>query len=340
MRRTVRRSTRGRAPRRAPADARTRLAALAAHYADADRRGEVYPAPPMPAVRERARGPRLGAAHVVDLAYESAHAPTYPGYDAEYFRYEENRTARARWFRGGGPRPVILCLHGWGGGAFWLEERAFPVAYLLRIGLDVVLFQLPMHGDRTPRQAARSGALFPGPHVVRTNEAFVQAIGDLRALATWLRARGAPAVGACGMSLGGYTTALWAGLDPELAFAIPIIPAVSMADLFWRHGRGDPTRQSAERVGVDRDALADAFGVHEPLRRAPKLPRDRLLIVAGRGDRITPPDHAEALWAHWGEPAIHWFAGGHLAQIGRGDGFRAIRRHLAGCEIGVRRSRR
>jgi pimeloyl-ACP methyl ester carboxylesterase len=52
------------------------------------------------------------------------------------------------------------------------------------------------------------------------------------------------------------------------------------------------------------------------------------MIVAGKGDRITPPDQAEKLWQHWNRCAIHWFPGGHLAQVGRGDAFRAVRKHL------------
>ena len=50
--------------------------------------------------------------------------------------------------------------------------------------------------------------------------------------------------------------------------------------------------------------------------------------VAGEGDRICPPDHAERLRVHWDGCAIHWFPGGHLAQVGRGAGFRAVRRLL------------
>ena len=57
---------------------------------------------------------------------------------------------------------------------------------------------------------------------------------------------------------------------------------------------------------------------------------ERLFILAGRGDRVTPPAQAEALWQHWRRPEIHWFAGSHLAQIGRGDGFRKLRRKLDG----------
>jgi len=323
MERAMSKSSRGRAPR----DARRRLLDLGARYrGGADR---FFPEPPPAEVTETPPGPRgarrIGGARAIDLSFPSTYPTHLPEYRDEHARYAENLTAHARWYHGGDRRPVVFCLHGWGGGAYWLEERAFVVPYLLRIGLDVMLFQLPFHGQRAPRQAPRSGALFPSAHVVRTNEAFGQAVWDLRALSAWLRVQGAPAVGVMGMSLGGYTTALWASVDPSLAFAVPMIPAVSMSALMWRHGKGSPQRRRAERMGIDQPLLDGVFEVHSPLARPVQLPRERLLVVAGRGDRITPPDQAEALWRHWGEPEIHWFAGGHLAQVGRGDAFRRVR---------------
>lgn len=328
--RLMERSMRRSGPRALPKDARERLTKLAETY-DASR-PEVdpvfFPSPRPPEVTERRRPARAGADRVRDLSFASGHIVFHDDYRETYVGYRENATVRTRLYSRGSSRPVVVCLHGWGGGAYWLEERAFLVSYLLRIGLDVALFQLPFHADRTPAQARRSGELFPGQHVVRTNEAFGQAIHDLRALAGYLRAAGAPLVGAIGMSLGGYTAALWATLDAELGFCFPIIPAVSMSTLMWRHGSRSPARLRAERAGVSQSLLDRAFAIHSPLTRSVLLPPERLLIVAGRGDRITPPDQARALWRHWHKPPIHWFPGGHLAQVGRGNAFRAIRRRL------------
>jgi pimeloyl-ACP methyl ester carboxylesterase len=178
----------------------------------------------------------------------------------------------------------------------------------------------------------RSGALFPSINPVRTNEGFGQAIHDLRGLSRFLRSRGAPAVGALGMSLGGYTTALWASVaGPDdiggIDFAVAMIPAVSMARLMWRHGDTSPARRAAAKAGITEDLLADAFAVHTPTTRPARLARDRLFVIAGRGDRITPPEQAEALAAHWGV-GVRWFDGGHLAQLGRGDAIRDVRREL------------
>jgi pimeloyl-ACP methyl ester carboxylesterase len=341
--RFMERRMRAGAPRdRELGDARARLIELARRYGD-DTLGtpsRFFPAPAAPAAGDVVET-RAGDG-VIDLHFPSTYVPFARSYLDEHERWRENLHVHARLHTRGAGRPALVLLHGWGGGAYWLEERAFVVSYWLRQGFDVVLAQLPFHGARAPRAhgeaTARSGALFPSAHLVRTNEAFGQAIHDLRALAAWLRGRGAPAIGAMGMSLGGYTTALWATIEP-LDFAVAMIPAVSMSDLMWRHGAHSPARARAEKAGVSGDLLDDVFRVHAPTTRPPLPARERLMVVAGQGDRITPPDHAELLRAHWGGCAIHWFPGGHLAQVGRGDAFRAVRRHLDALDLPGRSAR-
>lgn len=316
-------------PGRPPRDVRQRLGRIAAHYRELG--PSFFAPPPPPEAREvEVRRRTKGNTELLDVEIDSAYLASLPTYRDELLGYRENQRIRARLFRRRrrGAAPVVICLHGWGSGHYWLEERAFRVDRLLEAGFDAALFQLPLHYQRAP---GRSGALFPGPHVVRTNECFGQAIWDLRRLRAFLAGElGAPAIGVTGMSLGGYVTALWAGLDADLGAAVPMIPAVSMADLMWRHGAGSAMRERARRAGVDRDLLAAAFAVHAPLERPVALPPERLMIVAGRGDRITPPDQALALWRHWGEPRLHWFPGGHLAQLGRRRALAEVRAHLGG----------
>ena len=343
-----------RAPAIDPRDARARLVELAAAYRDGTLGvpSPFFPAPDTPEPRLTPVGDGPLGTQIVDLAYPSGYEPFLPAARALVDAVPENRTAHARWWTSGRGRPAIVLLHGWGGGRHWVTARTFVASYWLRHGFDVAAFVLPYHGARAP---GAPGALFPSANPLRTNEGFGQAIHDLRALARFLRARGASAVGAMGMSLGGYTTATWASVaGPDdaggLDFAVAMIPAVSMAQLMWRHGETSPARQRAARAGITEDLLADAFAVHAPTTRAPRLARERLAIVAGRGDRITPPEQAEALAAHWGVP-IAWFDGGHLAQLGRGEALRDVRRQLAalalpGCQprasgrVDARRARR
>ncbi len=325
-----------------PADAHRRLVELAAAYRD-DTLGapsRFFPTPPRPRLTRAAVSPT-----VEHLTWTSGYRPFLPAYRDEHHRWVENHTAHARRYthadthaEARGPRPALVLIHGWGGGAWWLEERAFAIGYWVARGFDVVAFQLPFHGERAPGgvgRGPRSGALFPSANVMRTNEAFGQAIWDLRGLALALRADGAPAVGAMGMSLGGYTTALWSTIDPALDFAVAMIPAVDLSDLMWRHGDDSPARRRAAAAGVSSTLLAEVFAVHAPTTRPCLVPPAHRMIVAGLGDRITPPDQAERLHAHWDQCAIHWFPGGHLAQIGRGDAFRAVRRHLASAGFGA-----
>lgn len=330
------RRMRGSTPQRLD-DARQRLVELVARYETGRDAARFFPDPGIPEVTETPEGSGPEGSRIVELAFASPYRPFLDDYLDEHLSHRENLTVHARLYSKGRGRPVLVCIHGLGGGAWWLEERAFAASYWLRQGLDVALVQLPFHGRRLPAGRAR-GSMFPSANVIRTNESFGQAVSDLRALRGWLESRGS-AVGVMGMSLGGYTTALWTTVDDRLAFAVPWIPAVDMADLMWRHGEESPARRRAAKAGVSADLLREVFAVHMPTGRPTLLPRERRMIVAGRGDRITPPDQAERLWKHWHECAIHWFPGGHLAQVGRADALRAVRRHLDTLDLPGRAAR-
>lgn len=323
-------------------DARGGLLELTARYNDGTLGvpSPFFPAPPPPAMVLTPQGEGPLGTQVVDLAWESQYEPFVPAARELHFRVRENLTAHARWWTSGRGRPTIVLIHGWGGGNHWVTQRAFVVPYWLRHGFDVAAFVLPYHGARAPEGGALA---WPSTNPLRTNEGFGQAIFDLRALAEFLRGRGASAVGAIGMSLGGYTTGLWSSIagpgEPGgLEFAVAMIPAASMARLMWRHGEHSPTRARAAKAGITEELLVDAFAVHAPTTRPVRIPRERLAVIAGKGDRITPPDQAEAFAAHWGV-AIEWFDGGHLAQLGRSEALRNVRRQLGALGLSGREFR-
>jgi pimeloyl-ACP methyl ester carboxylesterase len=249
---------------------------------------------------------------VSDLRWRSRFAPLGKGVAARYASHEENHVALARLFlRPHERHPAVVVIHGYLGGDFAIEERVMPVRWLLDQGLDVALFVLPFHGERRRRTLSRP--VFPSSDPRFTIEGFRQAVQDARWLLRWLLARGAPSVGVLGMSLGGYTTSLLATVEPRFAFAAPLVPLASLADFAREGGRlvGTPEQQALQY-----EALEGAFRVVSPLGRPAVIPPERLVILAGEGDRITPVAHARRLADNLGAP-LEVFPGGHLLQLGR-----------------------
>ena len=302
---------------------RERLARAREFYADprfVDDPGTFF-ATPAPLRAEERRLRRLVDGELVRLRFESAFVPVFPE-----AALAVDRAGVALWWRHRRPgHPAMLCVHGYAGGHLWLERLAFEARRFYRAGVDVVIYVLPYHGPRTAPGSGRSGNGFFSLDIVRTNEAFAQAIYELRAILRYCRAAGTGPVGAFGMSLGGYLTALLASVEPELAFAVPMIPLAALAEMMWAGDADDPRLALARSYGWNLDTLRDLTRVHAPLARSPLVPFDRRLIIAALGDAICPPAHADELWRHWGRPRIHWYPGGHLAQFRRGAALRAVR---------------
>ncbi len=274
---------------------------------------------------------RLRGGRVVDVRWDSAYATYLPELGDRYHKCESNRQAAARLWLHDEPRAALVLIHGYMAGQHAIEERMWPTSWLYRSGLDLALFVLPFHGVRAI--ARRSGPPpFPGSDPRLSNEGFRQAMGDFRDLVARLRRDGRE-VGVMGMSLGGYTTALAATVEPSLACAVPVIPLGSLADFARDQGRlGSNDAEAA----LEHAALEAAQAVVSPLQRRPAIEPRRVLVVGARADRITPLRHAERLAAHFGAELDSW-PGGHLLQIGRSDAFRRIGRHLG--DLGLLRRR-
>lgn len=288
---------------------------------------EVFFPATLPINPQRTRVRKFGrGGSVFDVRWQTTSEPFHSEIAEDYLACTENRTASTRLFlHDDRPRPAVILIHGYLGGSFAWEERMWPIAWLHSIGLDVALAVLPFHGPRSDLSRRGKPPAFPGSDPRFTIEGFRQAIIDLRALVGLLRDRGSPAVGALGMSLGGYTTSLLATIEPDLAFAVPMIPLASIADFARDQGRlvGTLEQRAAQHAALD-----DALRVVSPFTRPPRIARDRMIVIAGEGDRITPMSHAARVAAHFSAP-LETFHGGHLLQVGRAEGFRSVARMLA-----------
>lgn len=268
-----------------------------------------------------------GGLRVLDVSWPSDYQTFLPEVAEQYGRDVRNRTATARLIVHEQPRPLVILIHGYLGGVHKMERRIWPIAFLRRMGLDVALFVLPFHGRRA--EPGRGLPPFPGADPRLTNEGFRQAMGDFRDLFRWLTQRGHTQIGVMGMSLGGFSTALAATLEPGLAFAVPMIPLASIADVARLNGH---LGKAPAAVEAEHRALEQVQRITSPLHRPLAIPPERVLIIAAERDQITPLQHARRLSVHF-RCRMETMHGGHLVQLGRNDKFRSVGRFLN--ELGV-----
>jgi len=257
----------------------------------------------------------------IDLIFDSPFEPVNPAAKKAYCGRRANMTAYARYWRHGkGPRPTICAFHGFFGDPYWVNEWFFALPWYYGIGADVMLFTLPFHGPRADRLAPFSGyELFSGGFSV-LNEAFAQAVFDFRILLNYLEDEmGVTDVGVTGISLGGYTAALLAAVEKRIRFSIPNVPVASIGDLVleW-FPMSVVIRGILAALGLSVKDVRHMLAVHCPLTYKPLLPRDRLMIVGGAGDRLASPKHSRLLWEHWDRCRIHWFPGSHVLHLDGG----------------------
>lgn len=273
------------------------------------------------------------------LRYESGYEPHRgePG-RARWLSYRANRTAYAWLLEHPGPqRPWVVCVPGYRMGHPLVDFTGFRVHWLhRRLGVNVAIPVMPLHGPRSA--GARGGDGFLRGDFMDTVHAQAQAVWDVRRLVAWLRAEGAPAVGAHGVSLGAYTAALLAALEP-LECVIAGIPTTDFVGLVRAHVPRLAVRM-LERIGVDFESLERLMRVVSPLALPPRVPHERRFLYAGAADRLAPPDHALELWRHWERPTLTWYEGGHVSFLMERDVKRLIRTALERSGfIGPRRPR-
>ena len=271
----------------------------------------------------RARGTLGNGLVRSDLSWESVTDTFLPELSESFHATLENRVGVARLFMRASPRPLAILVHGYMLGKLSVEEHVWPLRELDALGFDTLLYVLPFHGRRAdPNRGGRPA--FPGLEPRLASEGFRQAVTDLRELARLFRARGHAKVGLLGMSLGGYTAALTATVDPSLDFLSPIVPLASLADFALEQGE---LPEAPEPRALEHDLMERAYRQVSPVHRTPLIAPERVLVIGAKADRITPISHARRLAAHF-RAELASFHGGHVVQWGRGEAWRKLERLL------------
>ncbi|MBV8386125.1 MAG: alpha/beta hydrolase, partial [Acidimicrobiia bacterium] len=296
----------------------------------------VNPEVPMGTMLTRARVLNVGYEHLTFPSGYEPHAGE-PGRD-RWLGYDANRTAHAWVVRTREPgRPWLVCVHGFGMGSPMMDMRAFRARHLAReLGLNLLLPVLPLHGPRQ-KPGANAGEGFMSIDLIDSVHGFAQAAWDIRSAIRWIRFHEPDAVvGLYGLSLGGYTVALTASLEDDLACVISGIPATDLVDLYRRHSPVKVRRKALESGALGPKAV-DVHRVVSPLVLEPKPARERRFLFAGVGDRMSTSKQALRLWEHWDRPKIAWYPGGHVGFFFASDVGRFVEEALAEAGMTVRR---
>jgi pimeloyl-ACP methyl ester carboxylesterase len=293
-----------------------------------------FPAPKEPPrVSSRPANPVAEwAAHgrVQNIQFKSSFEAINPAVREKRRDYERNNVVHAQhWQHGDGPRPTLCLIHGFMGSAYLFNGLFFSLPWFYRSGYDVLLYTLPFHGRRAERFSPYSGYGYFADGFTGFAEAMAQAVHDFRSVLDHLEYTGVDRIALTGMSLGGYTSALIAGVDDRIQAVIPNVPVVTPESAFDDWFPANLLVKLGNRMtGTDRELSAAASAYHSPLNYAPLVPKDRRLIITGLGDRLAPPEQAELLWEHWDRCAMHWFPGNHVLHVSQPDYLRRMTRFM------------
>ncbi|MFV0277039.1 MAG: alpha/beta hydrolase family protein, partial [Parahaliea sp.] len=279
--------------------------------------------------------PADGSCELVTFA--SPFKTLHPAMRDVYPREPRNMRARAQhWRHDDGPRPTICVIHGFLADPYWFNKLFFALPRFYAQGYDILLYTLPYHDRKQGPLSPFSGHGIFAKGICNFNESMIHAVHDFRIFLDYLESGGVDRIGVTGISLGGYTTALLAAVEERLAFAIPNVPLVSPADLMLEWFPSNIGFKTLMKISDT--PVSDArhmVAVHSPLTYQPVLPKERLMIIAGAGDRLAPPKHARLLWEHWCRPDIHWFPGNHVLHLDRGSYLRKIGEFLKAIDFVV-----
>jgi len=257
---------------------------------------------------------RIAGAEVVRFTYPTLHPMCFPETNVAIGRFYRNtRLPHA---------PVVLISHGWAHSTIKTIEYLY-VRPFIRAGFSVAFVSHPLHLERTP-PGAYSGELVVSADLVLTVESFRQGVIDLLGAASWLRSTGHRTIGVFGYSLGAYLAGIMGAIRGDWAFVVMGGVGDSPVSPIFDTPLGRNIREDLAACGMlDRDKVERAWKVISPVAFTPKVPKERLLMIAGRYDRIILPASARRLHRAWGRPRLRWLSRGHYTMLAATGGLMA-----------------
>jgi hypothetical protein len=205
--------------------------------------------------------------------------------------------------------PAVIALHG------LLTPTLIGYRHIFRAvveaGASAYAVELPYHLRRTPPGLV-SGELFFTADFAMNFRALQQAVAEVRQLIHYLRAAGAPVIGLLGFSLGAWVSALVAGCEPEIDFALFAMPPSNLNDVLWQTPLGEPLRKQFESVGWSAAVTASFYHRLDPANLTFLIPPERRELFAAEFDHFIPLAYTQKLQRAWQHPHLRLYPSGHI----------------------------
>ncbi len=228
--------------------------------------------------------------------------------------HERNNTVHCEFFCPSSPgkKPGVIVLHILGGD-FDLS-RIFCRTLAVN-GVAALFLKMPYYGERRqPGTPARMISLDPR----ETVQGMTQAVLDVRRGAAWLAAQeqiDSRQLGIMGISLGGITGALAAGIEPRFTKVCLILAGGDMGEVAWTSTEMEPLRRHWAEAGGNKEELFAALKVVDPVTYVRPLAGRKVLMLNASHDEVIPPACTLALWRAFGQPEIVWWDAGHYSAV-------------------------
>lgn len=234
--------------------------------------------------------------------------------------YPENNIARAKLYptQNSQGAPTIILLHALMSATDFGYRRI--ATQFNRKGWNVLFPHLPYHYSRRPKGYA-NGALSITSDLVRNAEGLRQSVIELRQLIVWARQRGSRRIALLATSYGAWVAALT--LSQEMTdFTILLQPVADVPHATFESPASRMMASLLKKNGINRVSIARHAHLSSPLHMTPRTPAERITVIGGKYDRLSPSKSIRLLCDTWGGARYMEVAQGHF-------GYGAMRYALA-----------
>jgi hypothetical protein len=204
----------------------------------------------------------------------------------------------------------VIFVHGW---------RADNLDRLGKVFLDSIIernyniynYVLPFHMERSTDTSLYSGEYFVSADVSRTLKSEQQAVSDIRALISYIKAEKKGKVIIIGLSLGGITTNLLSEVEENIDVLISLFYANDLSYTIFETEAGKYIKKDFLKNNFKYSLLKKSWEVINPSLRKPVIDLNKILLVSGKYDKYVIDKDTDTLWENWEKPKRYIYSCGH-----------------------------